>query len=144
MSYKGIEDKLKELIALFGVGPVPLVDISDDATRQLGIVSGAVTTDALKSSDLKIDVTEKALAIYIIDALTRMLLNSNMNKITLDNQGRVLVKIDVAGTATPVTTASHAVTLATIANYPYTGQDHERMDAEIAFQGQRSRMEFSA
>lgn len=143
----------------------PNVDVTDRPARQLGVITGAVTTDALKASDLNIHTSEKALNIAIIDAVIRLLLNTNLAKLQVDPQGRMLVRIDVAGTSTPVTTATHAVTVASggiasgavaaggialgalatgaITDLPYRGWDHEGYLSQIAFNGIRDRMEFT-
>ena len=127
--------------------------------------SGGGNTDALKSSDLNIDVSEKLLEVAIADAVARILLNTALPRLQTDVAGRLLVKIDVAGTSTPVTTAAHAVTVASggiasgavaagaialgaiatgaITDLPYKGWDHERMLDAAAFEGIRSRMVFT-
>lgn len=142
-----------------------LSDISDRAARLLGVISGAVTTDALKSSDLNIDASEKLLEVAITDAVARILLNTALPRLQTDVAGRLLVKIDVAGTSTPVTTATHAVTVASggiasgavasgaialgaiatgaITDLPYKGWDHEGYLSQMAFNGIRDRMEFT-
>lgn len=126
-------------------------DLNIDGAKDLHVdietipsIIGAVITDALKASDLNIDPAEKLLEVALADAITRILLNTILPKLQTDVAGRLLVKIDVTGTATPVTLASTVVSsLTKIIDFPYLGYDHEKILAETAFQGIRGRMVFA-